>query len=67
MTEQQVLAVDAGGNVANCSVTAYQAADQTPAARGPARMALDCYNYVAPMEEDGAPVTDTPDAVVAPR
>jgi probable phosphoglycerate mutase len=67
MTEQEVLAVDAAGNVANCSVTAYQAADEPSAARGPPRMVLDCYNQVAPMQEEGAPVTYTPDAVVAPR
>ena len=66
MTEQDILAVDASGDVANCSVTTYESGAEG-AGSGAARMVLGCYNHVAAMEEEGAPVTYTPDASVAPR
>ena len=59
LTEEQILAIDAAGDVANCSVTTYRYddAEQT--------LKLRSYNVVAPMEEAGEPVTREPDAPVA--
>ena len=59
MTEAQLLAVDQAGDVANCGVTRYFAEGDPPALR------LDAYNLVAPMEEEGAPVTTQPDMPLA--
>ena len=62
MTEEQILAIDRAGDVANCAVTEYRL-DATP---GPARRAR-----AAPLQlrraagEGGAPVTAEPDAPVA--
>lgn len=64
MTEQEILAVDAEGDVANCSVTEY-ALD--PEARDGGGLALVRYNFVTPVEDAGAPVTTRPDANVAAR
>jgi len=59
MTEGEILAIDRQGEVANCSVTAY-AYDPPRAARGSA-MALESFNFVAPLEEAGERVTLAPD------
>jgi 2,3-bisphosphoglycerate-dependent phosphoglycerate mutase len=59
MDEQQVLAVDAEGDVANCSVTSYR--------RDGDGLVLETYNEVAAMEEQDAPVTAEPDVPRAPR
>jgi broad specificity phosphatase PhoE len=64
MTEAQILAIDAQGDVANCSITAYACGRD---AAGRPHMGLRCYNYVTPLEEAGTAVTDEPDAPVAPR
>ena len=64
LTEQQILGIDAEGDVANCSVTEYRL-DQSIGEHGHLR--LHCYNFVAPLEEAGAPVTSDPDAKVAAR
>jgi len=64
MTEQQILAIDGAGDVANCSVTEYEYRHDDQGRPG---MALRCYNHVAPLEEEGARVTDEPDAPAAPR
>jgi probable phosphoglycerate mutase len=63
MTEQEILAIDAEGDVANCSVTEY-ALDGS--ANGEA-LVLQRYNFVAPIEDTGTPVTAQPDANVASR
>lgn len=63
LTEQEILAIDAAGDVANCAVTEYALDAATP---GP-DMSLVRYNFTAPLEEDGAPVTRAPDANVAAR
>jgi len=61
MTEATLLEIDAQAEVANCSVTAYaREADQQP-------MQLRLYNFVAPLEEGGAPVTHESDAPAAAR
>jgi 2,3-bisphosphoglycerate-dependent phosphoglycerate mutase len=64
MTEQQILTIDASGDVANCSVTGYEYARDE---QGRGSMSLRCYNHVAPLEEAGERVTDEPDAPAAPR
>jgi len=64
MSEDEILAVDRAGDVANCSVTSYRF-DPTLGRQG--RMRLETYNFVAPLLEEGTPVTSEPDAPVAPR
>jgi len=64
MTEADLLAVDKKAELANCSVTYYEY-DETLGPRGSLRLKL--YNFVAPLEEAGAPVTAEPDASVGAR
>lgn len=59
LTEEQILAIDAQADVANCSVTTYRY-DETAQ-----KLKLRAYNVVAPMEEAGEQVTREPDAPVA--
>jgi broad specificity phosphatase PhoE len=61
LTEDEILAIDRQGDVANCSETTYRL---DPAAD---RLALQAYNVVAPLEEEGAPVTSRPDDPVAAK
>jgi broad specificity phosphatase PhoE len=68
MTEEQVLAVDRAADVANCGVTEYALADDDgPDDGGGGRLALAAYNFVAPLEEAGTPVTAVPDAPAGAR
>jgi len=60
LTETEILAIDAEGDVANCGVTTY-------VRNGEGGLTLDLYNFVAPLEVQGAPVTSAPDAKVAAR
>ncbi|MFT8243831.1 histidine phosphatase family protein [Roseomonas sp. BN140053] len=64
MTEEQILAIDREADVANCSVTEYRF-DATRGANG--GLVLHRYNFVAPLEREGTPVTAEPDAPVATR
>ena len=64
MTEDQILRIDRENEVANCSVTSYQH-DATVKPKGQLR--LELFNFVAPLEEAGAPVTSKPDAKVAAK
>ncbi len=64
MTEDQILAVDTQADVANCSVTEYRL---DPAAGPNGGLKLHRYNFVAPLQQAGAPVTTKPDAPVAAR
>jgi broad specificity phosphatase PhoE len=64
MTEQQILAIDAAADVANCGVTAYSI---NPEIGRDGELQLRTYNFVAPLEEAGAPVTTRPDPPVAAR
>lgn len=59
LTEQQILTIDREKNLANCSVTSYAS---SPCPDGRADVALQLYNFVAPLEEAGTPVTTRPDA-----
>ena len=64
LTEAEVLAIDSAGDVANCSVTEYRF---DPDAAGDGALSLVRYNFTAPLEQAGAPVTAKPDANVAAR
>jgi 2,3-bisphosphoglycerate-dependent phosphoglycerate mutase len=64
MTEAELLAVDKKAEIANCAVTLYEH-DPNLGPRGSLR--LKVYNFVAPLEEAGAPVTSEPDASVGAR
>ena len=61
LDEGALLASDAAADVANCAVTEY-AFDPAQGARQLVR-----YNFTAPLEDAGAPVTSAPDRKVAPR
>lgn len=63
MDEATILAIDAKGDVANCAVTEYAL---QPGKDG-GSLVLQKYNFVAPLEREGAPVTSRPDANVAAR
>jgi broad specificity phosphatase PhoE len=64
LTEEQILAIDAAGEVANCGVTAYS---MNPELGDDGELQLRTYNFVAPLVEAGAPVTAEPDPPVATR
>jgi broad specificity phosphatase PhoE len=64
MTEDEILAIDRTGDVANCSVTEYRL-DRGCGPNG--ELKLHTYNFTAPLEHAGAPVTTKPDAAVAAR
>jgi 2,3-bisphosphoglycerate-dependent phosphoglycerate mutase len=64
MTEEQILRIDKESEVANCSVTSY-VHDATAGPKGQLR--LELFNFVAPLEEAGAPVTSEPDAKVGAK
>ena len=59
MTEAEILAIDAEGDVANCGVTEYAfSADASPGSG----LDLVRYNFVAPLEAEGTAVTSERDA-----
>ena len=64
MTEPELLGIDKKADIANCSLTYYEH-DETLGPRGSLRLKL--YNFVAPIEEAGEPVTSEPDAKVGAR
>jgi broad specificity phosphatase PhoE len=64
LSEEEILAIDKAGDVANCSVTEYAFA---PTAAGDGKLSLVRYNTVAAVEESAAPVTSAPDEPVAVR
>jgi probable phosphoglycerate mutase len=64
MNEQAIIAIDAEGDVANCAVTEYGFEAE---GEGTGSLVLRRYNFVAPLEQEGAPVTREPDANVAAR
>ncbi|MBV9996926.1 MAG: histidine phosphatase family protein [Caulobacteraceae bacterium] len=61
--EAELLAIDAEGEVANCGVTEY--AFDPDAGPTPARLIR--YNFVAPLEATGVPITAESDEPAAPR
>jgi broad specificity phosphatase PhoE len=64
MTEEQILAIDRATEVANCAVTSYEF---DPSLGKHGKLDLRLFNFVAPLEREGAPVTAEPDANVAAR
>ena len=63
LDEEGILAVDRLGDVANCGVTEYAYDFQEK----PDGMILRRFNFTAPMEREGTPVTAEPDQQVAAR
>ncbi len=59
MTEEEILAIDREGDVANCGVTEYRF---NPALGKDGGLRLERYNFTAPLREEGTPVTTEPDA-----
>jgi probable phosphoglycerate mutase len=64
LTEESLMAIDAQGDVVNCGVTEYRFDAATPP---DGALSLVRYNFTAPLEQAGAPVTSEPDAQVAAR
>lgn len=64
LDEQAILAIDQQHNIANCGITAYH---YEPDLSRAGRMALDMFNFVAPLLEAGEKVSTQPDASVAPK
>ncbi|QGN55781.1 histidine phosphatase family protein [Novosphingobium sp. Gsoil 351] len=64
LSEAEVLAIDARGDVANCAITEYRF---DPAAGRDGNLVLARYNVTAPMEEEATPITAAPDKMVAAR
>jgi broad specificity phosphatase PhoE len=64
MSEEQILAIDAKGDVANCGVTEYRF---DPRQGRDGAMVLQSYNFVVPLLQEGAPVTAEPDVPVGAR
>jgi broad specificity phosphatase PhoE len=65
LDEAQILAIDRAGDVVNCGVTEYVChPGDSP---GAAQMRLVRYNFAAPLEQEGAPVTSAKDQSFAPR
>jgi len=62
MTEAEILDIDRRGDVANCSVTEYRL-DHAAGPNGELKLAR--FNFTAPLERAGAPVTREPDVPVA--
>jgi broad specificity phosphatase PhoE len=64
MTEEEILAIDAEVDVANCGVTEYVL---DPGMGRGGGLALRRYNFVAPLEAEGTPVTEAPDLPAGAR
>jgi probable phosphoglycerate mutase len=64
LTEPALMAIDAQGDVVNCGVTEYRF---NPEIAPDGALELVSYNFTAPLERAGAPITSTPDAAVAAR
>lgn len=59
LSEEQILAIDSATEIANCAITAYE--------RNGDALQLHRFNFVAPLAEEGAPVTVEPDARILPK
>ncbi|MFC3126103.1 histidine phosphatase family protein [Pseudoroseomonas globiformis] len=57
LTEEEILAIDREGDVANCGVTEYSF-DPDPAPGG--ALVLRRYNFIAPLEDEGTETTAEP-------
>jgi len=66
MDEATILGIDQLGDIPNCSITSYRAVGEDDGNAEP-RFRLDLVNFLAPLLEEGTPVTAEPDAAVAPN
>jgi broad specificity phosphatase PhoE len=64
LDEARMMAIDQQGDIVNCGVTDYLYDAQHGRSGG---LVLQRYNFSAPLELEGAPVTSAPDANVASR
>lgn len=64
MDEDTILGIDRRGDVANCGVTQYVF---DPAMEGSGGLALERYNFTAPITAEGTPVTAEPDVAATAR
>lgn len=64
MSEAQILSIDRAADVPNCSVTSYEF-DRRAGRVG--KLVPRLVNFVAPIEEAGAPATSDPDVPAAPK
>lgn len=64
MSEEQILTIDREHEIANCSVTSYRFNTQIGKS---GKLALDLFNFVAPVEAAGEQVTSKPDVPIAPK
>jgi len=64
LDEAQILAIDRVADVPNCGVTSYEF---DPAAGRHGKLVRQLENFVWPLREAGAPVTDEPDVPAAPK
>ena len=64
MTESEVLALDRAADVPNCGVTLYEF---DPSAGRHGKLVLRFANFLAPLEQEGTPVTRAPDVPAAPK
>jgi broad specificity phosphatase PhoE len=62
LTEAELMAIDAQGDIVNCGVTEYRF---DPKIAPDGALALTRYNFAAPLHQAGAPVTAEPDAAGA--
>jgi probable phosphoglycerate mutase len=60
LDEKALLDIDAQGDVANCAITEYARADS----QGLSELVLRRYNFVAPLQKAGTPVTAASDVAV---
>jgi len=64
LTEAELMAIDRQGDVVNCGVTEYVL---DPQAGPDGALKLIRFNFAAPLQQAGAPVTSAPDRPVAAR
>ncbi len=64
LDERRILEIDRQGDIPNCSVTSYEF-DPTQGKNG--KLVPCLVNFVAPLEQAGAPVTTEPDVQTAPK
>ena len=64
MDEATILDVDRAADVPNCSVTSYEF---DPATGRSGKLVPGLVNFIAPLEEAGAPITSEPDVPAAPK
>lgn len=62
LTEEEILRIDHSNEVANCSVTRFDLDLKQATA---SKFTLDSFNFVAPLRDEGAPVTSTPDVTTS--